>query len=207
MYDSKVFRAAKYVIIILIAGMVGIFLGRFMTRYETRLLFSREYCGSYRGIDVYKCGELDSNNVISHLLMLEKAPQILADACSALYFTGGSLNVPEMSGAGARALGLTQDDIVFITADSFYADVLYHELFHAYDNSSGKLSDAEDFRDIYSRERSFVKVECLVEESDRAEFFAAAGAEYLLNPGSLKAAAPDTYGYFDGLFGGEVHFG
>ncbi len=199
MPEKKTFRAAKYLIVIVLAGIAGIFLGRMMTRYETQLLFSREYCGSYRGIDVYKCGELDNENVVGHLLMLEKAPDALTESCTAIYFTGGSLNVPEMSGEAGSALGLTQDTTVFITTASFYPDVLFHELFHTYDNRGGKASDSEEFRRIYALERSAVSVECLVEESDRAEFFASAGAEYLLSPRALEAAAPETYDYFEKL--------
>lgn len=194
--DRQPFRIVKYGIAILLAGIAGIFLGRFLTRYETRLLFNREYCGSYRGIEVYKCGELDHENAAYHLQMLGEAPETLTESCTAIYFTGGSLPLPENSG-GNEALGLTQETTIFITTDSFYPDVLLHELFHAYDHANETLSDSAEFREIFGRESDRISVACIVPESERAEFFATAGAEYLLRPLTLLSDAPETYGYFD----------
>lgn len=190
MTERKPFRAVKYGIAILFAGILGILLGRFLTRYETRFFLNREYCGNYRGIEVYKSGEIDGENAACHLQMLERAPAALTDGCTALYLTRGALPVPD-------ALGLTQDTTVFITTDSFYPDVLLHELFHAYDRANGALSDSAGFRAVYGREREAVAVACLVPESDRAEFFATAGAQYLLSPLDLRENAPETFAFFD----------
>lgn len=195
--NRQPFRIVKYGIAILLAGITGIFLGHFLTRYETRLLFNREYCGSYRGIEVYKCGEPDSENAAYHLQMLEKAPETLTEGCTAIYLTSGSLPLPE-TGGNAEALGLTQGTTVFVTTDSFYPDVLLHELFHAYDHANDMLSDSEEFREIFGRESDRISVVCVIPESERAEFFAAAGAEYLLKPISLLENAPETYRYLDG---------
>lgn len=194
--DRQRFRIVKYGIAILLAGIAGIFLGRFLTRYETRLLLNREYCGSYRGIDVYKCGELDNENAAYHLEMLGRAPETLTEGCKALYLTGGSLPIREGDG-GNEALGLTQETTVFVTTDSFYPDVLFHELFHAYDRANDTLSDSEEFRGIYERESDRIAVACMVPESARAEFFATAGAEYLLAPLTLLENAPETYRFID----------
>lgn len=196
MTERKPFRAVKYGIAIFLAGILGIALGRFITRYETRFFLSREYCGSYRGIEVYKCGEVDGENAALHLQMLEEAPKPLTDSCTALYLTCGPLPVSE-GGGEAEALGLTQDTTIFVTTDSFYPDVLLHELFHAYDRSNEALSDSAEFRAVYDRERAEVPVACLVPESDRAEFFATAGAQYLLSPVTLYEKAPGTFAFFD----------
>lgn len=196
MTERKTFRTVKYGIAIFLAGIVGIFLGRFLTRYETRFFLNREYCGSYRGIEVYKCGEVDGENAAFHLQMLEQAPKPLTDSCTAIYLTCGPLPVPE-GGGNAVALGLTQETTVFVTTDSFYPDVLLHELFHAYDRENGALSDSAEFRAVYDREREGILVACVVPESDRAEFFATAGAQYLLSPLMLSETAPETFAYFD----------
>lgn len=190
------FRMVKYGIAVFLAGILGIVLGRFITRYETRFFLNREYCGSYQGIEVYKCGEVDGQNAAYHLQMLGKAPKPLTDSCTALYLTCGPLPVPK-GGGEAEALGLTQETTVFVTTDSFYPDVLLHELFHAYDSANETLSDSAEFRAVYDRERGKIAVACLVPESDRAEFFATAGAQYLLSSLTLSEAAPETYAFFD----------
>lgn len=188
-------RYIKYAAVIVAAVIVGIFLGRFFTRYDTRYLLSRRYCGSYRGIDVYECGEINEENFIGHAYMLESAPDILTDCCTAMYFTGGSLSIP-IIGHG-DALGLTQDSIIYISTDTFNVDVIYHELFHAYDNVNGNLSRSDEFMSIYYEEKDSVFVEVLDEAARPAEFFAASGALYLLEPETLKSAAPQVYGYID----------
>ena len=195
MTERTTFRTVKYGIAVFLAGILGILLGRFITRYETRFFLSREYCGSYRGIEVYKCGEVNGENAAYHLQMLETAPKPLTDSCTALYLTCGPLPVPE--GGEAEALGLTQETTVFVTTDSFYPDVLLHELFHAYDRANTALSDSAEFCAVYDREREGLSVACLVPESDRAEFFATAGAQYLLSPITLSEAAPETFAFFD----------
>lgn len=195
MTERTAFRTVKYGIAVFLAGILGILLGRFITRYETRFFLSREYCGSYRGIEVYKCGEVDAENAAYHLQMLDTVPRPLTDSCTALYLTCGPLPVPE--GGETEALGLTQETTVFVTTDSFFPDVLLHELFHAYDRANAALSDSAEFRVVYDRERKGLLVACLVPESDRAEFFATAGAQYLLNPLMLSEAAPETFAYFD----------
>lgn len=206
MEHGKLFRAVRCVLIITVACAIGILLGRMMTDYEMRYFMTRQFCGSYRGIDVYKCGELNNDNFLGHIYMLEKAPDVLAESCEALYFTGESLSLPEVGQNGA-ALGLTQDATIYITTNSFYPDVLYHELFHAYDNTNGKISDSEKFRKIFDKERETVSETGGENGSRTAEFFAAAGAEYLLMPDTLRKKAPETYAFIDELIDayGEVY--
>lgn len=195
---ENVRRGVRCGLIISAACALGILLGITMTDYELRYLITREFCGCYRGIDVYKCGELNDENFLGHILMLEKAPDPLAESVEALYFTGESLSVPEV-GQNGSALGLTQNATVYITTESFYPDVLYHELFHAYDNSNGKISDSDEFRRIYERERDYVMDTGGESGSRTAEFFASAGAEYLLTPESLRVKAPETFYFIDNL--------
>lgn len=191
----------KYIAIITAAVAAGIFLGRFITDYKTQYLLSREYCGSYRGIDVYKCGEINADNFIGHAYMLEQAPEVLVECCAEIYFTGGDLSVPVVGQEDGRALGLTQDSTIYISTDTFNVDVVYHELFHAYDNANGKLSESSEFLQIYHREKDKVYFEAVDEDAYYAEFFAAAGAAYLLEPQVLEEAAPLTYEYIDSLIG------
>ncbi len=198
MISSKL-RYVKYGVIVAIAVIAGIFLGQFITSYETQYLLSREFCGTYRGIDVYKCGEIDKENFVAHAYMLDSAPDALVECCTDMYFTGGDLSVPIIGAQNGRALGLTQDSTIYIATDTFNVDVVYHELFHAYDNAHGKLSESSEFMLIFSKEKDKVFVEVVDESAYSEEFFAAAGASYLLEPLVLKAAAPETYEYIDNL--------
>jgi len=190
----------KYVVVIAAAVIIGIFLGKFITNYETQYLLNREFCGTYRGIDVYKSGEINAENFIGHAHLLESAPDALVECCTAMYFTGEDLFIPA---SGGKALGLTQDSTVYISTATFNIDVIYHELFHAYDNAHGKVSDSEEFLRIVDKEQSKVFVELIDEDMFAAEFFAAAGAQYLLEPAILKLAAPETYDFIHNLIGSE----
>ncbi|MBQ8903513.1 MAG: hypothetical protein IJY73_04355 [Oscillospiraceae bacterium] len=195
------FRTVKWILIIIAAVILGVFVGRFITSYETQYLFSREYCGSYKDIDVYKCGEINGTNAAAHLRLLETVPDALAEACSAIYLTGGNLSVPIVGTEGGKALGLTQNTTVFISTDSFNVDVLYHELFHAYDNANGKLTSSEEFAEIVEAEGSMFYLEGYEESSLPEEVFASAGAMYMLEPEHLLFKAPMLYSYIDELIG------
>lgn len=188
-------RTVKWILIIIAAVIVGIFVGQFITSYETQFLFSREYCGSYKGIDVYKCGEINGENAAGHLWLLEDVPDALTETCSAIYLTGGSLTVPRIGTESGKALGLTQNTTIYISTDSFNIDVLYHELFHAYDNANGKLSESGEFAAIAQDEGAMFYLEGYEETAHPAEIFASAGAMYLLEPEHLEIRAPKLYAY------------
>lgn len=188
-------RTVKWILIIIAAVVVGIFLGQFITSYETQFLFSREYCGSYKGIEVYRCGELNGLNATGHLRLLETIPDELAESCSAIYLTGGSLSVPLVGSGGGKALGLTQNTTIYISTDSFNVDVMYHELFHAYDNANSKLSESDEFRKIAEKEGKVFYLEGYEESAHPTEIFASAGAMYLLEPEHLEFIAPELYAY------------
>lgn len=199
--DILLLRPVKWSLIILAAVIIGIFIGQFITSYETRYLFSREYCGSYKGIDVYKCGEIDRDNATGHLRLLETVPDTLADACSSIYLTGGSLSVPIIGEEGGKALGLTQNTTIYISTDTFGVDVLYHELFHCYDNANGKLSESEEFLELSEKEGGYFYLEGYDESVLPAEIFAQAGAMYLLEPAHLLYVAPEIYAFIDERIG------
>ncbi len=194
-------RTVKWILIILAAVLVGIFLGQFITSYETQFLLSREYCGSYKGIEVYRCGEINGVNAAGHLRLLETVPDELAETCSAIYLTGGSLSVPLIGSEGGKALGLTQNTTIYISTDSFNVDVLYHELFHAYDNANGKLSESGEFMKIAEKEGKAFYLEGYESSAQPAEIFASAGAMYLLEPEHLEFIAPGLYAYIQERIG------
>ncbi len=194
-------RTVKWILIIIAAVIVGIFAGQFITSYETQFLFNREYCGSYKGIEVYKCGEINGTNAAAHLRLLETVPDALTETCSAIYLTGGSLSVPIIGTEDGKALGLTQNTTIYISTDSFNIDVLYHELFHAYDNANGKLSSSDEFAKIAEEEGKMFYLEGYTDSSMPAEIFASAGAMYLLEPEHLDFSAPKLYAYMEKLIG------
>lgn len=199
LYSEKL-RKVKYAVILILAVAIGIFAGRFITNYETRYLLSRQFCGTYRGIDVYKCGDINELNFVGHAHMLEDAPEMLVECCSEMYFTGDELSVPTTGGSYGMALGLTQDDRVFISTYSFNADVVYHELLHAYDNAY-KITETPEFALVYGSESEYLPVAAIDASSHPQEFFAVAGATYLLEPVTLEFLAPKTYAYFEQLLG------
>ena len=149
-------QIVKRAAIIVLAVAVGIGLGFFITNYETRYLLNRKFCGTYRGIDVYKSGEINADNFVAHAHVLESAPDILVDACTEMYFTGEDLDIPVAGKLGGKALGITQGSVIYISTDSFNADVILHELFHAYDNANEKISESEEFVRIMEKERNDV---------------------------------------------------
>lgn len=199
--DILLLRPVKWTLIILAAVFLGIFVGQFITSYETQYLFNREYCGSYKGIDVYKCGEINGENASGHLRLLEDVPDTLTDACSAIYLTGGSLSVPIIGTENGKALGLTQNTTIYISTDTFGIDVLYHELFHCYDNANGKLSETAEFAEMAEEEGEYFYLEGYDESSHPAEIFASAGAMYLLEPEHLLYEAPQIYAYINERIG------
>lgn len=199
--DILLLRPVKWSLIILAAIFIGIFIGQVITSYETRYLFNREYCGSYKGIDVYKCGEINKEHAAAHLRLLEAVPDSLAECCSAIYLTGGSLSVPIIGEEGGKALGLTQNTTTYISTDTFGIDVLYHELFHCYDNAKGKLSESEEFLKLADKEGGYFYLEGYDESSHPAEIFASAGAMYMLEPEHLLYEAPEIYAFIDERIG------
>lgn len=193
--NNKAFRIGVYAAAIIAAAGVGVLLGQLASDYELRFLLNREFCGRYRGIEVYKSGEINDENVLGHIYVLDAAPSELTDCCKSLYFIGGELPIPKNETGHTQALGLTQGEKIYISTNSYSADVMLHELFHAYDNRYGNSSD-KDFMSVYSREQTKLYVAGGYSDQRPSEYFATAGALYLLNPEDLLLLAPETYNYF-----------
>ena len=200
--NRKAFRLVRQCVIVLLAAVIGITFGHIVSSYEMRFMMNREYCGTYRGIDVYKSGSIDADNFIAHIYMLSAAPEELTSCVDRLYFTGMDLSIPANDTGFGSALGLTQGRTVYISTESYRDDVVFHELFHAYDNASGLPSDSDRFRGIYNIEGGAIPIEAGTPELHPAEVFAEAGALYFLRPSLLKFIAPGLYGYFGELTDG-----
>ncbi|MBP5606548.1 MAG: hypothetical protein J6X60_13580 [Ruminiclostridium sp.] len=141
---------------------------------------------------------MNEENLGLHASMIEKAPEMLTNCCDKIYFTGTDLELP----AQDSALGLTQGRTLFISTESFSTYVIYHELFHAYDNSNGEPSaNSLEFINAYEANKQVIPVFAQYSSSFRSEFFAQAGAMYLIMPFELSIAAPETYRYYDEVLG------
>ncbi len=197
---KKVHKVIRLAVIVIVSAIIGIILGHCVSNYEMRFMLDRKYCGTYRGIDVYKVGQVDADNFKDHAYMLSQAPDELVEACERMYFTGTDLDIPSNDAGINSALGLTQDRTVYISTRTFGADVLYHELFHAYDNYKGMLSqNSLDFITAFNEEQYRVFTAVVDPSQASAEFFAQAGAVYLISPFELQTNAPKTYNYFNSL--------
>jgi hypothetical protein len=184
-------------VIIFLSAAIGIILGQFVSNYELRFMFSREYCGEIGGIDLYAAGNVDRGNFVQHLEMLVKAPEELTECCDRIYFTGVGIEIPSGDSGLGNALGLTQDRTIYISTESFSSYVVFHELFHAYDNAHGTLSGTAEFLKLYSENSRIMPVFAAHSSAYPAEFFAQVGAMYLLMPTELSVAAPDVFDYYD----------
>lgn len=187
--------------IILVSALVGILLGQLFCNYEMRYMFAREYCGDVNGIEIYAAGEIDRDNFVKHLEMLVDAPEKLTECCDKIYFTGSSLGVPASDSGLGNALGLTQDRTIYISTESFSSYVVYHELFHAFDNANDRLSDTTEFVKLYAENDRIMPVFAAHSDEYAAEFFAQVGAMYLLMPFELSVSAPELYDYYDSTLG------
>lgn len=193
-------KVVKYAVMIAVSAAIGIFFGHLISNYEMRFMASRTFYGEYKGIEIYTVGEVNEKIMSNYLYMLSCAPEELTECCDRLYFTGSDLEIPANDAGVDSALGLTQGRTIYISTEWFGMEVMFHELFHAYDNVNGELSAKEEFRDIYWSERGKIYVAAEYEEMYPSEFFAQGGAFYLLARDKLKEEAPLTYAYFNRLF-------
>ena len=205
--SETVKKGLRLIAIIVVSAAIGILLGQLVTNYELKFMMSREYLGEYCGIEVYRTGDVNEENLERHFEMLAKAPEQLAECCDRLYFTGSELELPAYDGGLGDALGLTQNRTVYISTESFSSYVVFHELFHAYDNAHGELSaNSPEFESAYYANKRVIPVFASHSSAYASEFFAQAGAMYLLIPQELSVAAPETYEYFNTVLGfGEIY--
>ena len=187
--------------IIFISALIGILLGQFFCNYEMRYMFGREYCGDVSGIEIYAAGEVDRDNFRKHLEMLVKAPGKLTECCDRIYFTGNGLDIPGSDSGLGSALGMTQDRTIYISTESYSSYVVFHELFHAYDNTHERLSESAEFIRLYAENDRVMPVFAARSEDYASEFFAQVGAMYLLMPFELSVSAPDLFEYYDSTLG------
>ena len=200
MTDCKAFRILRGAIILIAVAVIGIFLGKLVSSYELRFMMNREFCGEYRGIEVYKSGDINKENCLSFVYTLKAMPEELTECCEILYFTAEDLPLPVYDGVKNKALGLTQGSTVYISTEDFAEEVIIHEFFHAYDNYHGLLSESDSFRTAYEAEKSLFKIDTPVEEAHLSEYFATLGSFYILSPEEMMTHAPETYRYFNERF-------
>ena len=192
-------KMIRLAVIIFLSAAIGILLGQFVSNYELRFMLAREYCGEVGGIELYAAGNIDRGNFVKHLEMLVKAPAELTDCCDKMYFTGVDVEIPAGDSGLGNALGLTQDRTIYISTASFSSYVVFHELFHAYDNAHGSLSETSEFMNLYHDNSRIMPVFAANSSAYPSEFFAQVGAMYLLMPYELSVAAPDVFDYYEKL--------
>lgn len=85
-----------------------------------------------------------------------------------------------------------------------------HEIFHAYDASSGFISENEDFKKIYDDEVNKLSVTGYISagqyKNNVREYFAEVGQMYVFDSLVLKSSAPESYKYIDKLLNPWVYF-
>lgn len=197
MTSRKTFRILRGAIILIAVAAIGIFLGRLVSSYELRFMMNREFCGEYRGIEVYKSGDIDKENCLSFIYALEAMPEELTECCEILYFTAEDLPLPVYSGEKNKALGLTQGSTVYISTEYFSEEVIIHEFFHAYDNYHGLPSESDSFRTAYDAEKALFNIASPTEEAHLSEYFATLGSFYIIYPAEMMTCAPETYRFFN----------
>ncbi len=203
-YEAKLRfkKALKYIIMIVVSASVGIFLGHLVSNYELRFMADRQYYQKYKNVDIYTAGEVNAVNLSNYMYMLEYVPDDILECCEKLYFTGSDLDIPMNDSGISSAYGLTQGRTIYISTEVFGMEVVAHEFFHAYDNTHGEPSaHSEEFRSAYKNEWNRIYVVAGYDEMLPAEYFAQAGAYYILAPEHLEEAAPDTYSFFNDMFG------
>ena len=195
----------KLIAVAAISAFIGILLGQLVSSYEIRFMLSREYIGETRGIGIYRVGDVNEENMALHMDMLERAPEKLTQCCEKIYFTGSDLELPMQESGYNDILGLTQGSTVYISTGSFSAYVVFHELFHTFDNANGEISGSSDeFRRIYDENKHVIPVFASHQSLYISEFFAQAGAYYILVPRELEIAAPEVYKFYNDIFGSDA---
>ncbi|MBR5090285.1 MAG: hypothetical protein IK093_12725 [Ruminiclostridium sp.] len=184
--------------IVIVSAVIGIFLGHLVSNYEVRYMLSRKYIGEYNGIEIYQTGDVNEENLALHKAMLEYAPDVLTECCDRLYFVGSDLELPAQEAIGiGQALGLTQNRTIYISTEGYSPYVVFHELFHAYDNAHDEISSNDlTFISAFNENRGVIPVFAAHASAYSSEFFAQSGAMYLLLPNELEVEAPETFSFF-----------
>ncbi len=200
--SEKAKNGIRIVVIVLVSAAVGLVLGYLVSNQELRYMFSREYRETVKGIEIYTCGTINEENYLAHKSMLAYAPEELAECCGKIYFTGSELPIPANDTGFGQALGITQGNTVYVSTLTYGADVVLHEMFHAYDHEHGMPSSNDgDFIVAFGEESERIRIAAASESLLASEFYAEAGAMYIISPFELSIRAPKTYSYFNGIFG------
>ena len=200
--SEKAKNGIRIVVIVLVSAAVGLVLGYLVSNQELRYMFSREYRDTVKGIEIYTCGTINEENYLAHKSMLAYAPEELAECCGKIYFTGSELPIPANDTGFGQALGITQGNTVYVSTLTYGADVVLHEMFHAYDHEHGMPSSNDgDFIVAFGEESERIRIAAASESLLASEFYAESGAMYIISPFELRIRAPKTYSYFNGIFG------
>lgn len=185
---------------------------------------------TYEGLPLLRfvSDEVISQEVADHFAfsIVSAQPSFLLDKCTSIlimderYFfeeetAKGNENIVGFASSADMAVRLLRNDQtgpyidlsmpdVIMQPDDYYINTLAHELSHLYDYqyaySQSFLSDDPMFETLYVREGDRLNA---YGASTRAEYFAEASKYYLFYPEKLEASAPDTYAYFQELYGKE----
>ncbi len=200
--SEKVKNGIKLAVIIFVSAAVGLLLGYLVSDQELRYMFSREYRETVKGIEIYTCGTINEENYMAHRSMLAYAPEELAECCDKIYFTGSELPIPANDTGFGQALGITQGRIVYVSTQTYGADVVLHEMFHAYDHEHGMPSSNDGgFITAFREENERIRLAAASESLLASEFYAETGAMYIISPFELSIRAPRTYSYFNSVLG------
>lgn len=84
-----------------------------------------------------------------------------------------------------------------------YRQCVIHEIFHAYDDSLGFISETDEFLAIYEEEKDLLEVTGYITagqyKANSKEYFAEACQQYVYDAESVKNSAPKTYGFVKGV--------
>lgn len=88
-----------------------------------------------------------------------------------------------------------------------FRQTVAHEVFHAFDDYLGFISDSDEFISIYEQEKDLMQVTGFVSAGQHTantkEYFAEACQMYIYDAETLKESAPRTYSFIDNLLKGE----
>lgn len=97
--------------------------------------------------------------------------------------------------------------IILESNDKKFRQTVAHEVFHAFDDYLGFISDEEEFRGIYEAEKDLMQVTGYLSagqhKASPKEYFAEACQMYIYDAETLKESAPRTYSFIDDLLKGE----
>ena len=108
--------------------------------------------------------------------------------------------------------GITIPEIkeIILEADSEkFRQTVAHEVFHAFDDYLGFISDSDEFISIYEQEKDLMQVTGFVSAGQHTantkEYFAEACQMYVYDAEILKDSAPQTYRFINNILKGDFN--